>query len=46
MTHAAHALYPDITIAAGPRAYRHIQENGLSPNDIDTVFGASGPLNG
>ena len=42
MTHAAHALYPDITIAAGPRAYRHIQENGLSPNDIDTVFGASG----
>jgi hypothetical protein len=32
----------DLTIAAGPAALRHIRENGLVPNDISTIFGASG----
>ena len=31
-----------LTLAAGPTAYRHIQKNGLSPDDISTIFGASG----
>jgi len=32
----------DLVIAAGPSALKHIRENGLSPNDISTIFGASG----
>jgi hypothetical protein len=32
----------DLTIAAGPSALKHIRENGLAPNDISTIFGASG----
>ncbi|CAH0990661.1 hypothetical protein SIN8267_00755 [Sinobacterium norvegicum] len=31
-----------IKILAGHKAYRHIQQNGLSANDIAAVFGASG----
>lgn len=31
-----------LTIQAGKKAYQHIQENGLSPDDISAVFGASG----
>lgn len=31
-----------LTIKAGEKAYRHIQEFGLSPQDITAVFGASG----
>ncbi|WP_321495754.1 patatin-like phospholipase family protein [uncultured Desulfobacter sp.] len=32
----------NLTILAGPTAYRHIKENGLSPDDIDAMLGASG----
>jgi hypothetical protein len=32
----------DLVIFAGRTAYRHIRKNGLSPNDIDLVLGASG----
>ncbi|WP_287125758.1 patatin-like phospholipase family protein [Desulfobacter sp.] len=32
----------NLTILAGATAYRHIKENGLSPNDIDAMLGASG----
>ncbi|NBR79906.1 MAG: patatin-like phospholipase family protein, partial [Alphaproteobacteria bacterium] len=31
-----------LIIAAGPTAYEHIKKNGLSPDDISAVFGASG----
>ena len=31
-----------IKILAGANAYRHIQENGLSPQDVSAIFGASG----
>jgi hypothetical protein len=31
-----------LKILAGHKAYQHIQQNGLSPNDIAAVFGASG----
>ena len=32
----------DLVIAAGPKALAHIQKNGLSPDDISAIFGASG----
>ncbi|MDX9963341.1 hypothetical protein [Desulfobacter postgatei] len=32
----------NLTILAGATAYRHIKENGLSPNHIDAMLGASG----
>lgn len=32
----------NLTILAGATAYRHIKENGLSPDDIDAMLGASG----
>ena len=32
----------DFIIAAGPKAYQHIQQHGLSPDHISTIFGASG----
>ncbi|MFT5580429.1 MAG: hypothetical protein ACI9WS_003195 [Paraglaciecola psychrophila] len=31
-----------LKILAGPKAFRHIQQQGLSPQDITAVFGASG----
>ena len=31
-----------IKILAGAQAYQHIQKNGLSPQDISAIFGASG----
>lgn len=31
-----------IKILAGARAYKHIQQHGLAPQDISAVFGASG----
>ena len=31
-----------LTLAAGPTALKHIREHGLSPNDVSTIFGASG----
>ncbi len=31
-----------LTIQAGPKAFEHIQNNGLQATDIDAVFGASG----
>ena len=31
-----------LKILAGPRAYQHIRKNGLSPEHISAVFGASG----
>ena len=31
-----------LTLAAGPTALNHIREHGLSPNDVSTIFGASG----
>lgn len=33
---------PPIELLAGPSAYRHIQQHGLQPSDIQSVFGASG----
>ncbi|MBB3167610.1 patatin-like phospholipase family protein [Simiduia aestuariiviva] len=33
---------PPFELLAGPSAYRHILQNGLSPQDIRSVFGASG----
>ena len=32
----------DLIIAAGPKALAHIRKNGLSPDDISAIFGASG----
>lgn len=32
----------NLTILAGATAYRHIKENGLSPDDINAMLGASG----
>lgn len=32
----------DLIIAAGPSALAHIRKNGLSPDDVSTIFGASG----
>ncbi|MCG8551685.1 MAG: patatin-like phospholipase family protein [Desulfobacterales bacterium] len=32
----------NLTILAGQTAYEHIKENGLAPNDIDAMLGASG----
>ena len=32
----------DLTIAAGPAAFAHIHKNGLGPDDIAAIFGASG----
>jgi len=32
----------NLTILAGATAYRHIKENGLAPDDIDAMLGASG----
>lgn len=32
----------NLTILAGSTAYRHIKENGLSPDHIDAMLGASG----
>ena len=32
----------DLIIAAGAKARAHIQKNGLSPDDISAIFGASG----
>ncbi|PIE63487.1 MAG: hypothetical protein CSA25_00165 [Desulfobacter postgatei] len=32
----------NLTILAGTTAYHHIKKNGLAPDDIDIVFGASG----
>lgn len=32
----------NLTILAGRTAYQHIKENGLSPDDIDAMLGASG----
>ena len=32
----------NLMILAGKTAYRHIQENGLAPDDIDAMLGASG----
>ena len=32
----------NLCILAGAAAYRHIKDNGLSPDDIDAVLGASG----
>lgn len=32
----------DLIIAAGKTAYQHIKENGLSADDVSTIFGASG----
>jgi len=31
-----------LEIRAGKSAFKHITENGLQPNDISYVFGASG----
>ena len=31
-----------LTLAAGPTALKHVREHGLSPNDVSTIFGASG----
>ena len=31
-----------LTLAAGPTALKRVQEHGLSPNDVNTIFGASG----
>ncbi|MEC7154799.1 MAG: hypothetical protein VXW66_04980 [Pseudomonadota bacterium] len=31
-----------LTLAAGPTALKHVREHGLSPNDVRTIFGASG----
>jgi len=31
-----------LTLAAGPIALKHVREYGLSPNDVSTIFGASG----
>ena len=33
---------PDLAIYAGPRAYRHIQNNGLHAHDIGTLIGSAG----
>ena len=35
-------MLTNLTIAAGPSAYAHIQKNGLSADDIAAIFGASG----
>ena len=35
-------MLTNLTIAAGPSAYEHIQRNGLSADDIAAIFGASG----
>ena len=32
----------DLVIAAGAKALAHIRKNGLSPDDVSTIFGASG----
>ena len=32
----------NLRVFAGPSAYRQIRENGLSPEDVSAVFGASG----
>ncbi len=32
----------NLKIIAGPKAYRHIRSSGLSPDDVNAVFGASG----
>ncbi|MBT5517899.1 MAG: hypothetical protein HOK33_03035 [Rhodobiaceae bacterium] len=32
----------DLVIAAGPSALQYIQQNGLNPNDVSAIFGASG----
>jgi hypothetical protein len=32
----------DLTLAAGPTAFAHIQKNGLQANDVAAIFGASG----
>ena len=31
-----------LTLAAGPTALKHVRKHGLSPNDVNTIFGASG----
>ena len=31
-----------LNILAGERAYQHIKKEGLSPEDISVIFGASG----
>ena len=31
-----------LTLAAGPVALKHIREHGLRPDDVGTIFGASG----
>jgi predicted acylesterase/phospholipase RssA len=31
-----------LTLAAGPMALKHIREHGLRPDDVGTIFGASG----
>ena len=31
-----------LTLAAGPSALRHIRENGLHPDNVSAIFGASG----
>jgi len=33
---------PNLKIIAGPKAYRHIRNKGLSSDDVSAVFGASG----
>ncbi|PID43376.1 MAG: hypothetical protein CSA52_02415 [Gammaproteobacteria bacterium] len=32
----------NLKIIAGPKAYRHIRNNGLNPDDVSAVFAASG----
>lgn len=36
------SIEPDLALYAGPRAYRHIQHNGLHAQDIGKLIGSAG----
>lgn len=42
MNERMNEMIDDLVIAAGRKAYAHIKQNGLSPDDIRLVIGASG----